>query len=127
MKPNRVFLATIISGTVLGVSLSGLHTVAQIRDFRPIRVSGSWTLGGEQGTWSAELGLDRRLLSGDVTVVGANEEALDTGRIEVAMTSDRVVDGEILLDGEVVASVTGVVMRGAVIEGTVRAANGEEG
>lgn len=52
MKRSVVFLAGIICATLVGVSISVLNTVAQVGDFRPVRVSGTWALGSEEGTLS---------------------------------------------------------------------------
>jgi len=82
-------------------------------------------MGSGQRRGNAELGLDGRALFGDVTVVG--EEAFDVGQIEVNMTSGGVADGNLILNGEVVADIKGFMKRGGILEGSFQTITGEKG
>jgi len=125
MRRSRLLPVTILCATLLGVSLSVLNTVAQVSDFRPIRVNGTWTLDGAEGAWSAELSLDGRSLVGDVTVTG--DEGFDIGQVEADVTSNGIAEGNLLMGGEAVASFSGTMRLGGVLEGSIDLENGDRG
>lgn len=108
MKKRRGVLAiTVGIVATLGVAMSVMGTAGQLSDeFRPIRANGTWQSDVAAGTWSAELKLDDRSLSGEIVVVG--DARFGTGQVRATLGRDgNIEDAELTFEGESLVAVSG--------------------
>ena len=127
MTWQRSVTLIVVASTVVGVGTSLVHSVGQVIEFRPIHASGSWSRDdGQSGEWSAELGWEAGVVAGDVSIM-VDQEVEEATFAATFAQGGSFLDAQVSLESEMLASISGVQLRGNAIEGTFVDADGISG